>query len=137
MSVNAISLWQVCVLLPLYLWLHQTTSVLSSHQLSIQTGAPDQTLSTGFLIQIHCFIYHGNPVLWSMWHPGPTNYIYRTVIQKTHKIALWLTFSSWGIKGKYIYLHVWEWNFNYHNVPMCKTFLDMWKELKLILILIW
>ena len=40
-------------------------------------------------------------------------------------------------KRKHIYLHVWEWNCNYHNVPMCKTFLDMWKELKLILILIW
>lgn len=40
-------------------------------------------------------------------------------------------------KRKHIYLHVWEWNCNYHNVPMWKTFLDMWKELKLILILIW
>ena len=37
-------------------------------------------------------------------------------------------------KRKHIYLHVWEWNCNYHYLQMCKTFLDMWKELKLILI---
>lgn len=52
---------QVCVLLPLYLRLHQAAPVLSSHQLSIPATASDQTLSTGFMIHILVFKLGRNP----------------------------------------------------------------------------
>lgn len=52
---------QVCVLLPLYLRLHQAAPVLSSHQLSIPATSSDQTLSTGFVIHILVFKLGRNP----------------------------------------------------------------------------
>lgn len=104
MSVYNASLWQVCVLLPLYLWLHQTTSVLSSHQLSFQTGAPDQTLSTGFLIQIPVSVTMEIQCCDPCGIQVPQT-ILLNCDKNPHKIALWLTFSAWGIKeNTFIYM---------------------------------